>query len=315
VMENLASSLARLWSRHPDEVIKRLALLARKATRAPASHNVHDALAAAYFGEFLRADRKECRAYVQNLVNHVNRPAAGNSLKRLLADCRSSRLFVYGIPGTSSQRDDEIRVKVLAFANGLLDSAQARIAPVRAEIARLEATKAPLGPQIGKLLAAHKQLSMVIHEIISQLYFASGATAKEDGRGGDMLSPAQTKRFWEEARPLLVKLAEEMHPQSSSYLIRTLHHLLPYNPGEIFLLVAKSLRSSRVAGIQYDQLVAGEIVELVKLALADHREIFRSIPGQANPCLDALLEVLDQFVEAGWPEARKLTHRLEEIHR
>lgn len=315
VMESLASSLARLWSRHPAEVIKRLALLARKAARAPADHNVHDALAAAHFYEFLRTGRKECGTYIQNLVNHVNRPAAGNALMRLLAESRSSRLFVQGIPEMPSQREDEIRAKVWAFANGVLDAAQARIAPVRAEMARLEAAKAPLSPQTDKLVAAHKQLSVVIHEVAEQLYFACGATAKEDGRGGDMLSVPQTKRFWQEARPLLAKLAEEMHPQSSSYLIKTLHHLLPHNPGEIFLLVAKSLSSSRIAGIQFDQLVASEIVELVKLALADHRVIFRSVPGQANPCLDALLEVLDQFVEAGWPEARKLTHRLEEIHR
>ena len=37
--------------------------------------------------------------------------------------------------------------------------------------------------------------------------------------------------------------------------------------------------------------------------------------GGESPALKALLEVLDIFVEAGWPEARALTNRLEEIYR
>jgi len=40
-----------------------------------------------------------------------------------------------------------------------------------------------------------------------------------------------------------------------------------------------------------------------------------TVAGQETECLKALLEVLDLFVEAGWPEARQLTHRLEEIYR
>jgi hypothetical protein len=315
VMESLVSSLSRLWPRHPEEVLMRLASLAQKAARAPANHNVHDALAAAHFYESLRTGRKESGAYIQNLVRHVNRPAAGNALSRLLAACRSDRLFIHGILEIPSVRDDELRAKVWDFANRVLDAAQAKIAPLRAQIAKFDAANTPKSAETDKVLEAVKQLSLVIHEVAQELYFACGATAKEDGRGGDLLSDSQTMRFWQEARPLLTKLADEMHPQSSSYLIKTLHHLLPCNPGEVFLLVAKSLRSSRVAGIQYDQLIAGEVVALVNQALADHRDIFRSVPGQKNPCLDALLEVLDQFVEAGWPEARKLTHRLEEIHR
>ena len=38
-------------------------------------------------------------------------------------------------------------------------------------------------------------------------------------------------------------------------------------------------------------------------------------PGRSPSAFAALLEVLDLFVEAGWPEARQLTHRLEEIYR
>ena len=68
----------------------------------------------------------------------------------------------------------------------------------------------------------------------------------------------------------------------------------------------------------YTQCVLLDCVEVVKLiqrALADHRDIFQSWNGQESECLVALLKVLDLFVEAGWSEARQLTHRLEEIYR
>ncbi|HUI07774.1 MAG TPA: hypothetical protein VL486_12295 [Verrucomicrobiae bacterium] len=37
--------------------------------------------------------------------------------------------------------------------------------------------------------------------------------------------------------------------------------------------------------------------------------------SQESECLVTLLQVLDLFIEAGWSEARQLTHRLEEIYR
>jgi hypothetical protein len=64
-----------------------------------------------------------------------------------------------------------------------------------------------------------------------------------------------------------------------------------------------------------DALAVGAVVELIERALADHREIFRDGSDEERDCLEALLRVLDLFVEAGWPQARQLTHRLEEIHR
>ena len=59
----------------------------------------------------------------------------------------------------------------------------------------------------------------------------------------------------------------------------------------------------------------GDVVKLIQRALADHRDIFQTTDGKESDCLAALLKVLDLFVEAGWADARQLTHRLEEIYR
>jgi hypothetical protein len=97
--------------------------------------------------------------------------------------------------------------------------------------------------------------------------------------------------------------------------VERVYHLLPCSPEEIFWLAAQSIRTSSNAGLQFESLAVPEVVKLVQQALADHREIFQARDGSESPALTALLEVLDIFVEAGWPEARALTHRLEEIYR
>jgi hypothetical protein len=53
------------------------------------------------------------------------------------------------------------------------------------------------------------------------------------------------------------------------------------------------------------------MVRLVERYLAEHRPLLR----EDDECRRILLEVLDIFVQAGWPQARRLTYRLEEIFR
>jgi hypothetical protein len=83
---------------------------------------------------------------------------------------------------------------------------------------------------------------------------------------------------------------------------------MPCAPGEVFLLATKSICTSSAAGFQDDSLALGAVVKLVQRALADHREIFQD---KTSDCLEALLNVVDLFVEAGWPQARQVTYACE----
>jgi hypothetical protein len=53
------------------------------------------------------------------------------------------------------------------------------------------------------------------------------------------------------------------------------------------------------------------IVRIVKRYVTDHRELFRDGSGLET----ALADILDLFVEAGWPGARRLVYGLPEIFR
>jgi len=53
------------------------------------------------------------------------------------------------------------------------------------------------------------------------------------------------------------------------------------------------------------------VVGLVRRYLAEYRHLFREDPE----CRAALIELLDTFIQAGWPEAQRLTYNLDEIFR
>ena len=151
----------------------------------------------------------------------------------------------------------------------------------------------------------------LIDHLATQLYFASGAYAEQQDQDRGRLPENQIQRFWDESAALFRMLANERHPQTIYAVIQTLRHLLPCAPEDIFLICAKAILGSTKFGIQFEHLAAKEVVALVQKALADHPAIFREQAGEASKCLQALLEVLDCFT--GWPEARQLTYRLEEI--
>jgi len=137
---------------------------------------------------------------------------------------------------------------------------------------------------------------------------------KQNNDEGRLTEP-QKQRFWTESSRLLDALAEEIHPHTAHQLVETLHHLLPCAPREVFLTATRAIISSSAVGYQHESLAVGGVVKLIQRALADHRDIFQNAEDKESECLDALLKVLDLFVEAGWAEARQLTHRLEEIYR
>ena len=197
----------------------------------------------------------------------------------------------------------------------LLSAAQSKLHRHRERWQQLHAAGNPDAEEVKSTQEAINRAAQLVDGIAMQLYFASGAYADEQKSSDDRLTEPQMLRFWTESAKLLWLLAAEIHPHTAHHVVQTLQHLLPCAPSEVFLTAARAITSSSIAGYQNESLAVGDVVGLIQRALADHRDIFQSTDGKESDCLAALLRVLDLFVEAGWPEARQLTHRLEEIYR
>ena len=135
---------------------------------------------------------------------------------------------------------------------------------------------------------------------------ASGAIGDQQNRPLE-----EHKRFLNVLGWLLDALAEFGHPSVAHDLVKTLEVLIPADPAGVFLRIGKVVRTSRAGGYQYESLAVDLIVHIVERYLAEFRGVLR----ENEQCRTTLIELLDSFVEVGWPHARKLTYRLEEIFR
>jgi hypothetical protein len=154
-----------------------------------------------------------------------------------------------------------------------------------------------------------RKLAGVAEQVCTHVYFFSGAYKDQEGK--IPLGAPERTRFLRESRRVLELLSDFGYPRLTHHLLEMLEYLVAFDPEEVFLLVGRVVRCSRQGGYQYEPMAADLVVRLVERFIAE----FRHILQENEECRRALIEILDTFVEAGWPSARRLTYRMEDIFR
>jgi hypothetical protein len=115
----------------------------------------------------------------------------------------------------------------------------------------------------------------------------------------------------DEALPLIKRLGRTPLARLTHHLVELLNHVLDARPEESLLAVRDIVVSGgQEGGYQLDKMAVDLAVGVVERFLADHRGIL-----QKSECLTALRELLDVFVDGGWPAAHRLVYGLERIFR
>ena len=125
-------------------------------------------------------------------------------------------------------------------------------------------------------------------------------------------------RFYSEVKPLIEQtigfaLDPEkgvMFAQTAHYFMELLTSFLSCDPRKVLGLAEGVARASERFGYTLDSLAVEDVVKLVEIVLADHRNEVREGKG-----LDDLLNLLDLFTKAGWSDALRLVWRLDEVFR
>lgn len=155
-------------------------------------------------------------------------------------------------------------------------------------------------------------LHRCVDSIADQVYFASGTfDLKSTTAGRGKLSTEQRRRFWEEMKPVIAMLATSRVPNVGFHLMELLGALVEFAPKEVFLKLSLVVQNGKEGGFQYETLVAELAVRVVQEFIATHHALLKD----DKECRHALIEILDTFVEAGWPAAQQLTYGLEDIFR
>lgn len=150
--------------------------------------------------------------------------------------------------------------------------------------------------------------------IASQMLFASRADGYRQPGNQQQLQPLPPEgkiRFLKESDKLFTLLIALPHPSIIHQLIETLAALLEVDPRNVFLKVVAIVKAGQAGGYHREHLATGLVVDLANRIFADHRPMLQD----HKDTREAMDQLLDIFVKAGWPQAIQLTYRLDEIFR
>ncbi len=160
----------------------------------------------------------------------------------------------------------------------------------------------------------------VLDQIISSLYFTFPHNNNNVSR------PPQENEdkdihclIFNEVYPLMQQIVDFANDSENGLMfaptahdfMQLLTNFLNCDPKRVIILADDVAKSSERFGYNLESLAVQDVVKLVEIVLADHRDVVRD----DEDCLNSLLNLLDIFAKTGWSDALKLVWRLDEVFR
>lgn len=234
-----------------------------------------------------------CRAVMTELLSDV--PGNAEHISRILGDLRSS--LIAGAVNAPEPPADAARARTVDVFR---TAVEASIAYWR----QLDSSQ--FASQDEAVLTPIRGVGRLLDGVAHTLFFAAGGTSDDKD-----VSAEQLARMYREASPILDALARAPIPSATHYLLQTLEKFVPCDPARVFVRIAGVVVESTRGGYQFEAAGAELAVRLVERFIADHFAVLRS----SQDCRRALVDILDVFAAVGWPQARQLTYRLQDIYR
>jgi len=305
VLQGLISGgLWRLAGVARDQIATLTQAIFTRVKEGPGSGEVRALCVDVFTGLYIWRDQPLCREIVLGIV--ADPMAYADDALSLLRHFREP--LTHGPVQPPDPDKDAIRHRAFDLLTQLLRAASHQLHHIEASYKSVPFDTWPASSQQSTRL-----LGCIINTIGTELYFASGAYANKKQRQAVDWEPLtqEQERFYREAGPLLDALAEVGFPNVAHYLLQLLEMFIPCDAPGIFLRIGRVVRGGQQGGYQYESVAVDLMVELVERYLAEYRPLLR----EHETCRQILLESLDIFVQAGWPKARRLAYRLEEIYR
>ena len=235
------------------------------------------------------------------------------SIARLPEDSEVTRTILMPLRDTmtvgaldgSEPESDAARSRAVALVERVL------VAAVDSQKAIAEQQPAHMNEWDKDAVARWRDVAGLIDAIAMEYFFAAGAHRDNETTEEEHVpSPAQERFYWETAS-IDDRLTSIGHPHAAHRLLETLEFFIDVDPRGVFLRIAATIRAGQQFNYQYDNLAEGLFVRLVERYLAEHRTLLQQDPE----CSQALVEMLNIFVRAGWLSAHRLTYGLDKIYR
>lgn len=152
----------------------------------------------------------------------------------------------------------------------------------------------------------------LLNQMSDQFFFAVGAPEVRKGQEPRALGEIGCrKRFLADNERTFRRVGDVGTPRTIYYMLQLLDFLAPGDHAMVFDLTSHALlQGGRLHGYQFESLGADQFVKMIGRTIADCRELFDDPARRLR-----LVEVLEVFVDAGWPASRRLLYRLPEALR
>lgn len=299
----VADVLMYLGPKYPDRVFNLTKEIYHRLTNGKRTDSTREVCITIFIGLYIWHSHSQSQEVIKEITNDIIRFPKEN--QKIIFELRD--LLTVGPIFPINQKDNIIRERSWGLVKQLLNTMGTNFQHFEDNYS------------VNKTLTPEEQTQIQIlielaDSLCGQIYFASGAFAeKQINKEPDLqiLNKDEKKRFFEEASDVLDQLADFGFPSMTHHLIETLEYFIEIDPTNIFICIGRIVRAGEKGGYQYESLGADLIVKLVERYLAEFREVF----SKNEECRSTLIDLLDIFVRAGWPSARMLTYRMEEIFR
>jgi signal recognition particle GTPase len=298
----LGGTLKRLAPYRPDCTTICVEHIYNRFREDGAAKEIRKSCAGIFAGLYIWKAHPRCKEIVEQIVNNPHKHVV--EAHSIMFDVR--RWLNLGSVDDSKPEDNVARINSFRLMESFLRSAYTHINTLE------EKNKGvPFSSLDSSELEELRSLYRLVDDIGDQIYFASGAFSHSSHEDKIPMGRPERQRFLEDATDVLDLLAESGLAKTAHHLLITLEFFISYEPKMIFLLIGKVVGNAKRSGYQYESMAVGLIVRVVEQFIANYPHLLRD----SQECRRALIDILDTFVEAGWPSAQRLTYGLEEIFR
>lgn len=121
----------------------------------------------------------------------------------------------------------------------------------------------------------------------------------------------QVRVWWKTVEPILDALLAMPHPGFVFSVIEGLEHLVNLDIQRSLYWIRKATLASVPAGLANESLAADRTIEILRRILAEHKTSL----AKGDELRSDFVEILEAYLQAGWPKAVQLAVQIESIFR
>jgi hypothetical protein len=248
---------------------------------------------------FVDTGNSEARKLIDRVLEEPARHT--EEVWKLSVEFRSK--LIEGIQSVDSLEGEQVRRRATEI---FLSVAQNSATEVKAwqDARSFDPKKDPTPEESSLIQATMKNVS----NIADNIYFASGAyeSTKTDGVP---TTDAEKRRFLKQCHTLLDTVAAIGSVNANHHLVDLAVAYLDINPRWAMRYMHLCMTSAAQNGVGYESFMADSIITFVLRMFSSHREQLRDAENQRM-----LLEMIDIFIDTGWPQAINLVSDLEQAY-